>query len=280
MHKSNDSATLTLRGTTVPRLGLGTYEIVGAACTRAVQHALDIGYRHIDTAQAYGNEAAVGKGLASSQVPRQEIFLTTKVWISNFAPGRLRQATEESLRQLGTEYIDLLLLHWPQPSEPLAGTLHMMTRLREEGKIHQLGVSNFPPGLLRQAIELAPLFCNQVEYHPYLAQEKLLAMARAHNLLFTAYAPLANGRVLKDPVLAKIARAHSKSVGQVVLRWLLDQEQVAVIPKAASAANRVSNFEIFDFSLSEGEHQQIASLERGLRIYDPSWAPDWAAWDE
>jgi 2,5-diketo-D-gluconate reductase B len=267
--------TLDIQGIEIPKLGFGTWLLEGRACVQSVRDALELGYRHIDTARAYGNEAQVGKALGRSGVDRGEIFLTTKLWYDTLRAGDVREQAEGSLRDLGTDYVDLLLIHWPNAAVPLAETLGAMGELRDEGKARRLGVSNFPSGLVREALELAPIVCNQVEYHPYLGQPALLALAREHALMLTAYAPLAHGRALRDPVLREIGEAHGKTPGQVALRWLLDQPQVAAVPKASSHEHRAENLDVYDFELSDDERGRIAGLERGLRTVDPSWSPAW-----
>lgn len=277
---TNDTAPareMQIRGTAVPRLGFGTWQINGAECFTAVRDALEIGYRHIDTARAYGNEREVGAALAASRVERSEVFLTTKIWMDDFEPARLRAAAEDSLRNLGTDYVDLLLLHWPNPAVALERSLETLIALREEGLLGHLGVSNFPPGLLRQAVEAAPVFCDQVEFHPFLAQDELLEIAAAEDLMITAYAPLARGQVLNDPVLARIAAEVGASPSQVALRWLLEKPRVAVIPKAASRPNRLANFTVFDVELTDEHLAAIDALPKDRRGFDPAWAPDWAS---
>jgi 2,5-diketo-D-gluconate reductase B len=269
--------TIEVQGSSVPRLGFGTWQIEGSDATEAVRDALEIGYRQIDTARAYGNEAEVGEGIGQSGVDRAEIFLTTKVFPGDFEPEALKAAAEDSLRSLGTDYLDLLLLHWPDESVPLERTLAALVELREAQKIRQLGVSNFPAGLLAQALAHAPVFCDQVEYHPFLGQERLLELARGRDVLVTAYSPLAHGRVPDDATLSEIGEAHGKSAGQVALRWLLDQPGVSPIPKASSHERRVENFEVFDFSLSDDERARIDALPKDDRQIDPDFGPDWDA---
>lgn len=259
----------------VPALGLGTWQMEGLTCRRAVEEALRLGYRHIDTAQLYGNEEEVGRALRGSGVPRGEIFLTTKVWMENLEFGDVLRTTDESLRRLAIDSVDLLLVHWPHPTIPLEETLSALQQLQEEGRALQIGVSNFPPSLLRQALEIVPTFCIQVEYHPYLSQQVLLEIARRHDLMLTAYSPLARGEVAKDPVLREIARRHGKTPAQVTLRWLMQQDHVAAIPKASSREHLRANLEIFDFVLSEEEMSRIFALDRGRRFIDPGTAPDW-----
>lgn len=259
----------------VPAVGFGTWLVTGQDATDGVRDALEIGYRQIDTARAYGNEAEVGRGIAESGVPREAIFLTTKIWMEDFEPDALKAAAEDSLVQLGTDYLDLLLLHWPSPDVPLERTLGAMTELRERGVIRQLGVSNFPSTLLREAADHAPVFCNQVEYHPFLSIDPVLAVARERDMLITAYSPLAHGRVPADPTLRRIGERHGKTAGQVALRWLLDQPGISPIPKASSHARRLENFEVTDFELSPDERAEIDALPKDVRTADPAWAPAW-----
>lgn len=269
--------TIEVRGVSVPRLGFGTWMIEGSDATEAVRDALEIGYRQIDTARAYGNEAEVGEGLAQSGIAREDFFLTTKIFPGDFEPDALKAATEDSLRALRTDYLDLLLLHWPDPDTPLERTLGAMNELREAGKIRQLGVSNFPAGLLAEALEHASVFADQVEYHPFLAQDRLLDLTREREVLLTAYSPLAHGRVPDDETLREIGEAHDKTAGQVALRWLLDQPGVSPIPKASSHERRVENFEVFDFTLSDEDRARIDALPKDGREVDPDFGPDWDA---
>lgn len=265
-----------IQGVSVPVLGLGTWQLSGDDCTEAVLHALSLGYRHLDTAQGYDNEAFVGEGIQKSGVPRDEIFLVTKVKPDNFSRADALSSTRESLAKLRTDYVDLLLLHWPNPDVPLDETLSALLALREQGAVRHIGVSNFPSKLVDEAQKIASIFANQVEYHPYLGQETLLKQARAQDYLLTAYSPVAQGEVTGDATLKEIGEAHGKSAVQVCLRWLVQQDHVAAIPKAASEKNRVSNFEIFDFELSEDEMARIFALERGERMVAPEeGGPDW-----
>jgi 2,5-diketo-D-gluconate reductase B len=266
---------LELNSDLVPKLGFGTWQITGPECVDAVRDALEIGYRHLDTAQMYGNEEQVGEAIAASGVDRDEIFLTTKVWWENLEHDRFLQSTDESLSRLGTDYVDLLLIHWPNEELPLDEPLAAMRRLQIDGRARHLGVSNFTPELLKMAAARVPIECNQVEYHPFLAQDELLAEVRERGMMLTAYSPLARGAVAEDPVLAEIAEVHRKTPSQIALRWLLQQERVAAIPKAATAEHRRDNFEVFDIRLSDDEMQRISSLDRGQRLVDPDFAPDW-----
>ena len=269
---------LDIEGTRVPALGLGTWQLSGRACFEAVRHALDLGYRHIDTAQMYGNETEVGWAVRDSGLARDQIFLTTKLAPGNHAAAAVRRSTEESLRRLASDHVDLLLIHWPTGEVPLGETLDALAALREAGKARHIGVSNFNVALLDEAVDRngADLLCNQVEYHPYLSQRSVLAATRGHGMMLTAYSPLARGRVLRDPVLSAIGRNYDKSPAQVALRWLLDQDGVAAIPKAASRTHLAANLAVFDFALSAADRARIDALRDGYRVVDPAgWAPDW-----
>jgi 2,5-diketo-D-gluconate reductase B len=270
-----EDTVLTVQGTEIPRLGYGTWQVTGKDATEGVRDALEIGYRHIDTARAYENEAEVGEGLADSGVDRGDIFLTTKIWLDDFEPSKLKAAAEDSLRKLRTDYVDLLLLHWPSSDVPMEQSLQAMQELREAGRIRHAGVSNFPAGMLARALEVTPLLANQVEYHPFLAQDRLLALAEERDLTLTAYSPLAHGKVVGHPELTEIGEQYGKSAGQVALRWLLDQPYVTTLPKASSHERRLENFDVFDFHLSDADRERIAALPKDVRTANPSWAPDW-----
>jgi 2,5-diketo-D-gluconate reductase B len=274
---ANGDVIVEVQGARVPALGFGTWLLTGEDAAEGVRDALEIGYRQIDTARAYENEREVGRGIVESGVPRDEIYLTTKVPHDEATADEVRRDAEQSLERLGVDHLDLLLLHWPSPDVPLEETLTAMNRLRDEGLTRNIGVSNFPAGLLAQALQLAPVFCDQVEYHPFLDQSGLLDLAHEHDVLLTAYSPLAHGRVPEDETLSAIGRAHGKTAGQVALRWLLDQPGVSPIPKASSHERRVENFDVFDCALTDDERAQIDALPKDVRTADPPWAPDWAA---
>lgn len=271
------SPTLTVRGIEVPKLGYGTWQVTGDAARESVADALRLGYRHIDTARMYSNEAEVGEGLRASGVPRDEIWLTSKVWPDAARTDDLRRSAEAQLAALGVDRLDLLLLHWPAPDVPLAETLGAMAALREEGLIRELGVSNFPSAMLREAAALAPVFANQVEYHAYLPQEAVLAACHETSVMLTAYSPFAHGRLLDDSVLAEVAAAHDATPGQVALAWLLEQELVSAIPKASSSERRAENLGALDLELTPDEHDRIGALRsKRLRTADPrGLAPVW-----
>jgi diketogulonate reductase-like aldo/keto reductase len=269
----------TIQDKDVPALGLGTWEHTGETCREGVAHALDLGYRHIDTAQIYGNEREVGRGIANSDVPRDDIFLVTKVWRTNAAPIDVRTSTVESLRKLQTDYVDLLLLHWPVDEIPLEDTLDAMMELQEEGMTRHIGVSNFTPSLVERAVDhvdgRSTIVTNQVEYHPYLDQSHLIAQAERHDFYLTAYSPLARGDVMGDPKLEQIGEKYDKTAAQVALRWHLQQDRVMAIPKADAAAHRAANIDVFDFALTDEEMKQIHAMTGADRRIDPGFAPTW-----
>jgi 2,5-diketo-D-gluconate reductase B len=269
--------TIDVNGVQVPAIGYGTWLVTGQDATDGVREALEIGYRQIDTARAYENEREVGRGIAESGVARDEIFLTTKVPHDDATADMVERDAEQSLERLGVDHLDLLLLHWPNPDVPLEETLDALNKVREDGRTRNIGVSNFPAGLLEQALQIAPVFCDQVEYHPFLDQDRLLDVARSNDVLITAYSPLAHGKVPDDETLKRIGASYDKTAGQVALRWLLDQPGVSPIPKASSRGRREENFDVFDFTLSDADREEIANLPKDVRTGNPPWAPDWNA---
>lgn len=268
---------ITTHGLAMPKLGLGTWPMRDAACTEAVLGALALGYRHIDTAAMYGNEDAVGAALAQTPVPRSDIHVTSKVWPDNLAPDAMRRSLEASLADLQTSYVDLFLIHWPRPEMNLPQALATLVRFKEEGLARAVGVSNFNTALLREAVEVvgAPIACNQVEYHVLLDQSKLLAYARAHDVAVTAYAPLARGALTKHAALQRIAQKHGATLEQVALKWLLDQDGVAAIPKASRSESQRGNLEALNIGLDDEDRQAIANLPKDRRCVSPGFAPAW-----
>jgi 2,5-diketo-D-gluconate reductase B len=264
--------TITANGATIPLLGLGTWELRGRTCVRAVEQALRLGYRHVDTAEMYDNERDVGEGLHAAGVPRGEIFVTTKIWPSHFAPRELERAARDCLARLRLSEVDLLLLHWPNPQIPLAETIGALCKVKRDGLTRHIGVSNFTIVLLEQALRVAtePLVCNQVECHPFLDQSKLIAACRRHDLAVVAYSPLARGDFRRNEVLARIGAAHQKTAARICLRYLV-QQNIVVIPRTARRERLSENAAIFDFALSEVEMAEIGALaHRDGRMVD--WA--------
>ena len=259
----------------IPQIGFGTWRLWGRDCEEAVADALAAGYRHVDTAAMYENEAEVGRGLRAGGADRSEVWLTTKVWRDQLEPEPLRASLEGSLRRLGVEQVELLLIHWPNPEVPLERTLTAMTALREEGKTREIGVSNFPSKLFGEALDLAPVIVNQVEYHPYLSQEAVLRMCAERDVELNAYRPLGKGEVTHDPVLHEIAEVHGKTSAQVALRWLIEQPPVSAVAKSASPERRRENLDVFDFELSPEERARIDALPKNRRYVNEGWAPEW-----
>lgn len=250
-------------GAAIPALGFGTSQMTNKVTVNAVSAALDVGYRHIDTARKYGSEAAVGKAIKASGVPREDIFLSTKVSHENLRPDDFARSVEESLAALQVDYIDLLFVHWPNPDVPLAETMPALAAAKQEGQARHIGVANFNTALLDQAIALCPepLAALQAEYHPYLDQSKLLPAVHRHGLVFIAYCPLGRGRLFGDPVLTEVAEARGRTVAHVALRWLF-QQNVAVIPGSSNPQRIAENFNILDFSLTDAEMERISALKR------------------
>lgn len=265
----------TIQGINVPEIGLGTYKLYGKECKKTVMKALDIGYRLIDTAQMYKNEAEIGDAIKTSHVDRDDIFITTKVWHTNLQHDDLLQTVEDSLLELNTPFVDLLLIHWPNKQYSLEKTMEAMLVLRDQGKAINIGVSNFPIDMVREVTEelRIPIFCNQVEFHPFLDQLDLLDYSYEQEFLITAYSPLAQGKVYENELLQQIGENHGKTAGQVALRWLIEQENVVTIPKASNETHLRENIDVFDFELSDEEFNDIDDLEKGMRLINPSFAP-------
>lgn len=269
--------TLSSNGYDVPVLGFGTWKLEGQDCVRAVQSALEIGYRHIDTAQIYENEMEVGTALSQSPTPREDIFLTTKIWMENVSADRMESSFKDSLFRLKTDYVDMLLLHWPVSDVPLKEQLDALMQIKKSGRARQIGVSNYTTALIHECLDLgAQIANNQVEYHPFLCQKTLLDYMRSKNMFLTAYSPLARGGVIGNPTIKAIANKYNKSESQIALRWLIQQDGVCAIPKASSDANIRSNFAIFDFALTLDEMNAIHNLATpNGRLINPEWAPHW-----
>src|SRR5471030_1621974 len=264
-------------GAKIPAIGLGTWELRGRTCARLVEQALKLGYRHIDTAQVYENEREVGEGLRASRVRRDELFVTTKVWTTHFAPNDLERSTKESLTKLRLSEVDLLLLHWPNPHVPLAETLGALAHVRKLGIARHIGVSNFTVALIDEAVAACsePLVCDQVEYHPYLDQTKVRDACARHGMAVVAYSTVAKGRIKNDETLVAIGQAHGKTPAQVCLRWLV-QQNVSAIPRTSRLERLSENIDIFDFALSDDEMRQISGMGSASgRLTDYGFAPKW-----
>lgn len=255
------SPSIEANGAKIPLLGLGTWDLRGRACARMVEEALKQGYRHIDTAAMYRNEDEVGAGLRASGVKRDEVFVTTKVWSSDLRPRDFERSARESLANLKLDQVDLLLIHWPNSSVPLKDTIGALCKLKREGVTRHIGVSNFNPALVAEAVKLAsePLVNNQIELHPYNDQSKTIAASRKAGLSITAYTPIARGRVKGDALLARTGNGYGKTAAQVCLRYLVQQDIIA-IPKTSRSERLAENAAIFDFKLTEAEMKEIAGL--------------------
>jgi 2,5-diketo-D-gluconate reductase B len=247
--------TVVANGTKIPAIGFGTYGMARSDMLRIIPAALKGGFRHIDTAQIYRNEEEVGECIVSSGIPRSEIFVTTKVWIANYPESRFVSSVDESLRKLRSEYIDLLLLHWPHDGVPLAEQIGLLNETVRAGKVRHIGVSNFNRRLLDQATGLSavPLVTNQFEYHPYLNQSLVIDATRKARLAVTAYCAMAVGRVLTDPTITEIADSHGRTIPQIVLRWLVQQDDVVALSRTTNLDRIVENLTVFDFELGEDE---------------------------
>jgi 2,5-diketo-D-gluconate reductase B len=268
-------------GAKIPAIGLGTMTLKGAVCVEAVKSALRLGYRHVDTAERYGNESEVGEGLAqglaAAGLKREDVFVTTKVYHDKLAAADFQRSFDESLQKLNLPWVDLLLIHWPNPNVPLAETLGVLCKARREGRAKHIGLANFTTSLLDQAVKLAsePLVTNQIEVHPFLDQSKVLAACRKHRLSVIAYCPIARGKVPGNEVLERIGKAHGKSSSQVALRYLV-QQSIIPIPRTATPQHQAANLAVFDFTLSDAEMAEIGNLKRpDGRVVNPPHAPKW-----
>ncbi|MCQ4314236.1 2,5-didehydrogluconate reductase DkgB [Pseudomonas stutzeri] len=263
----------------IPAFGLGTFRLKGQQVIDSVKMGLELGYRHIDTAQIYENEAEVGQAIAEIDVPREELFVTTKVWTSNLRADRLIPSLEESLSKLRMEQVDLTLVHWPSPNDELtvADYLARMLEAKERGLTRAIGISNFTISHMQQAIDAIGaknIATNQVEVHPFLQNRKVIDFARSQGIHLTAYMPLAYGKVMQDEVLQRIGESHNASPAQIALAWLL-QQGFAVIPSSTKRENLAANLAAQKLRLTDEEMQQIATLDRNERLANPGFAPKW-----
>jgi len=265
------------QGLRIPKLGLGTFRLEGDACQPAVESALALGYRHIDTATMYDNEAEIGAALAQAALPRDSLHITTKVWHDQLKPAEMERALETSLSKLRLSQVDLYLVHWPSPDMDLKAIYVTLERMQADGRIRAYGVCNFTVPLLRESIEGygAKLACNQIEYHLLLDQTPVRRYLAQHGVPIVAYCPLAQGKLADHPVLAQIAARHGATPAQVALRWLLDQDHVAAIPKAGRRESQQANLDALKLQLSEEDRRQIAALPKDQRLVKPGFGPVW-----
>ncbi len=265
-------------GAAIPAIGLGTWPLKGDECTAAVGEALRIGYRHVDTARMYDNEEAVGRGLRDSGLPRDKVFVTTKVWYEDIAPGDLERSAEASLRRLGVDTVDLLLIHWPSPRVSVEDSVAALCNARRRGLTRHVGISNHPVALMKRALATAtePLVVNQCEYHPQLDQGAVLAACREAGMAFVSYSPIGRGDLPGDPTVTEIAARHGKTPAQVVLRWHVQQPGVVAIPKSGNPTRIAENIAVFDFELSDDEMARLHAMARpdGRKVA-PDFSPDW-----
>lgn len=272
--------TVPANGANIPALGFGTWTLEGDDATSLVAQALDVGYRHVDTAAMYGNEAAVGAGIRAGGLARDEVFLTTKIWHTDLAADDLKGSLQASLERLQFDQVDLALIHWPSSNGvPLAESIAALNECHERGWARHIGVSNFPVKLLDEAVNLSPqpLVCNQVEYHPMLNQDAVLGACRRHGMAMVSYCPLFRGGDAFSAVpVAAAAKAHGRSPAQIILRWHVQQDGVVAIPRTRTPARIAENFAIFDFELSSEEMAAISALtSAGNRICDFAFSPAW-----
>jgi 2,5-diketo-D-gluconate reductase B len=268
---------LQTQGISLPRLGLGTFRMQGDVCRAAVESALALGYRHIDTAEMYGNEDSIGAAIANARVARKDLHVTTKVWNENLAPDAMRRAFDTSLKKLRLDQVDLYLVHWPAPGMNLPSMFETLMKLKQEGRTRAIGVANFNIALLKTVLEeiKAPIACNQVEYHVMLDQTPLRKYMAAKSLPLVAYCPLAQGRAASNETLAAIGRKHGATAAQVALKWLLDQDGVVAIPKATRSESQKSNLDALNVGLDDEDLKAIAGLPKDQRFVKPRFSPVW-----
>ena len=266
-------------GARIPVIGFGTMTLKGDLCVELVEAALHLGYRHLDTAQMYGNEREVGSGLRGSGLKREDVFLTTKVWFSRLAPGDFERSVDESLDKLALPWVDLLMIHWPNAQIPPAQSIASLCKVKKAGLAKHIGVANFNIAMIEEAVKLAsePIAALQIETHPYLDQSKVIATARRHGMAVIGYCPLARGKVPADATLQRIGRAHGKSASQVALRFL-EQQSIIPIPRTSKRERLAENLGSLDFKLTDAEMAEIGNLKRpDGRIVSPPQAPKWDA---
>ena len=269
--------TIQTQGLQLPRLGLGTFRMQGDVCRAAVESALALGYRHIDTAEMYANEEAIGAAIATSGVKRGDLHVTTKVWNENLAPDAMRRAFDASLKKLRLDVVDLYLVHWPKPGMHLPSMVETLMKLKQEGRTRAIGVANFNIALLKTVVEelKAPIACNQIEYHVMLDQSKVKTYMDAKSIPLVAYCPVAQGRAASNETLIAIGNKHNASGAQVALRWLLDQPGVLAIPKASRHESQKANLDALNVKLDDDDRKKIAALPKDQRFVSPGFSPAW-----
>jgi diketogulonate reductase-like aldo/keto reductase len=264
---------LKAHGVEMPAIGCGTLFPEPESAAPLVAAAIECGYRHIDTARKYGSEEAVGEGIRASGIAREELFITTKVTEEDAKADDFARSVDTSLKAIGVDYVDLLLIHWPQPKVPMEETLGALAKAKRDGLARHVGVSNFTVALLDEAHQKTtePLVTNQIEYHAYIRQDKVLAACRKYGMIATAHVPLARGKIVNDPVIGEIAAAKGKTASQVALRWLVQQPDIAVVPRTTNRERLAENLDIFSFSLTDEEMDRIGALrENNVRVVDPA----------
>ena len=276
--QSTKAFILTAHGAKMPAIGFGTMELPQRPA-ELVAYAIKCGYRLIDTARKYGTEERVGEGIRASGIARDELWVTTKVTELDAREADFLRSAETSLKALGLDHVDLLLVHWPQPKVPFAETLGALAKAKRSGLTRHIGVSNFTLAMLEEAVHVCPepLITNQIEYHAYLPQDRMIAALRRHGMILTAYCPVARGKLLDDATVGEIAKTHGKTHAQICLRWLIQQPMVAAVPRALEEVHIAENLDVFDFSLNDEEMRRISALRsRNIRIADPpERAPKW-----
>lgn len=264
-------------GARIPTIGLGTMTLKDETCVQAVKTALQLGYRHLDTAAFYGNEKENGEGLRASGIKREDVFITTKVRDSNLMPDDFQRSLDQSLANLQLPYVDLLLIHWNNPNVPFKLSVGALCKAKKDGKAKHVGVANFTTTMLDEAwaVTSEPLVCNQIEMHPFINQDKVLAASKKHGMAVVAYCPIARGKVPGAEALERIGKAHNKSSAQVSLRYLV-QMGVIAIPRTATPAHLQQNLDVFDFALSDAEMAELKKLNAtNMRVVNPAHAPKW-----
>ncbi|MBK9981932.1 MAG: aldo/keto reductase [Saprospiraceae bacterium] len=269
---------ITLGKHSVPAIGLGTYKLTGSGAIDIIRNAIDIGYRHIDTAQLYDNENEVGQAILNSNISREEIFLVTKVWPSNLHKDRFMKSVKESLQKLKTDHVDLLLIHWPHQSMKVEEYIPFLIEARDSGLTSEIGVSNFNIPQLKTALKLAPdIVVNQVEFHPWINQAKLYDWMKDHNLALTAYSPLAQGKMIGSKQLGALGSKYNRTPAQIVLRWMMQKESILAIPRSSNMHRLQENLNVFDFELVKEDVEDIDAWR--LENHRMVGAQNGAKWD-